>query len=90
MNPFELDVKYAEENFMDMKKMYPKAYNKNKWFKIFGISLAALTAVTLTATLTFNDLKETADAIDEVFADAKLSQKEKETDLSVSLFTCIS
>ncbi len=29
MNPFELTVKPAEENFMDLKKMYPKAYNKN-------------------------------------------------------------
>jgi len=30
MNPFELEVKPVEENFMDMKKMYPKAYNKTK------------------------------------------------------------
>jgi len=30
MNPFELTVKPVEENFMDMKKMYPKAYNKEK------------------------------------------------------------
>ena len=30
MNPFELTVKPIEENFMDMKKMYPKAYNKTK------------------------------------------------------------
>jgi len=29
MNPFKLKVKPIEENFMDMKKMYPKAYDKN-------------------------------------------------------------
>ena len=41
----------ASEVTEAIKKTANKAYNKNKWFKIFGISLAALTAVTLTATL---------------------------------------
>jgi len=30
MNPFEIAVKDSKENFMDLKKMYPKAYNKTK------------------------------------------------------------
>lgn len=30
MNPFNLKVKPVEENFMDMKKMYPKPYDKTK------------------------------------------------------------
>ena len=30
MNPFNLKVKPVEENFMDIKKMYPKSYNKDK------------------------------------------------------------
>ena len=41
----------ANEVTEAIKKTANKAYNTNKWFKIFGISLAALTAVTLTATL---------------------------------------
>ena len=30
MNPFEINSAPLEENFMDMTKMYPKAYDKNK------------------------------------------------------------
>ena len=30
MNPFELDYKQLDEHIMDMKKMYPKAYDKKK------------------------------------------------------------
>ena len=41
----------ASEITEAIKKTANKTYNTNKWFKIFGISLAALTAVTLTATL---------------------------------------
>lgn len=41
----------ASEITEAIKKTANKTYNTNKWFKIFGISLAALTAVTLTAGL---------------------------------------
>ena len=41
----------ASEITEAIKKTANKKYNTNKWFKIFGISLAALTAVTLAAGL---------------------------------------
>ena len=30
MNPFQIETKAVDSYFMDMKKMYPKAYNKNQ------------------------------------------------------------